>query len=545
MIRELHENLRGICFSLMGRVAPPIFLEGDKFLHEGRFQLPLLLKLKIDDLDPDEILNRLNTRPYPKSKIYIPSPPSQISKPLKQALQGGVVHECLHGLYTCRRNFKIEEIPKKKIKKYPFEFARFCLNVVEDIRIERISHKKHPTFYSHLEALQDYIVEREDREELDEAMKTLLLIRDLGLGYTTPQTLKVLDWYKERNFTLDPKYMKAIEDMELFDETSSFYTTLKLLDYFDSDFDLPEEIKHPEPIEVVSEALAVGREGFKPYSWGEDVIEYIKVLPRLGEIRYLSLFRDIEPYVVEIKNRMKQKIKAHVLRGVQHGLARGSVLSERDPFFVESFLEVKNKQFPTRPYSRVVHNRLPATAVCVLVDESSSTLYMQQHLQHANIALSYLMDSLSVPTFSFGLSTLKEKNIDIPNRNQYTRTYPIHIRIYKDFNESYDFCKVRYTDPHSKGLTPLGEGIEYGLSALKKRSEPRKWLLVLTDGMPDRKEIEGIRNMLASERSVYILGIGITQYAKDVETLFPNSLYVEDPKRLYVKLIEKIEEEYI
>jgi Mg-chelatase subunit ChlD len=85
------------------------------------------------------------------------------------------------------------------------------------------------------------------------------------------------------------------------------------------------------------------------------------------------------------------------------------------------------------------------------------------------------------------------------------------------------------------GSTPLTEALIYGISHLLMTREPRKMLLVLTDGIPnDPMEAEKVLKQCA-EIGIEVHGIGL---GIDIQHLFESSINIQDLKELQARLFK-------
>lgn len=149
----------------------------------------------------------------PKKRIVVAETPERVSTRLAMALNGGVLHESAHLLYTCQRDLEVDEMYNIVVRLWCVvkdwsKYQRLLLqwiNLVEDIVIERRLRRDFANTHNDLADLQDLILKMEGKDDkVDEwrANATALSVvggafRDIGLGYNTVLARKAIGLYKE------------------------------------------------------------------------------------------------------------------------------------------------------------------------------------------------------------------------------------------------------------------------------------------------------------------------------------------------------------
>ena len=151
---------------------------------------------------------RINTSP--SKKIVIQTIPDVLTQRMIMALNGGLLHESAHLLYTHQARLDWKEMCKMvlplwgKVKDWSKMQGALLswTNLIEDIRIERLLRKNYANTATQLADLQDLILRMEGHEDgkFEGNAKALQVIcgtfRDIGLGYNTVLGRKAINSYK-------------------------------------------------------------------------------------------------------------------------------------------------------------------------------------------------------------------------------------------------------------------------------------------------------------------------------------------------------------
>lgn len=150
----------------------------------------------------------------PKVKIVVAETPEKVSPRMAMALNGGVLHESAHLLYTMQEDLDADTMwsivaPRWAIVKDWSKYQGLLLqwiNLVEDIVIERALRRNFVNTHNDLADLQDLILKMEGKdddkvEQWREKATPLSIVggafRDIGLGYNTVLGRKAIALYKE------------------------------------------------------------------------------------------------------------------------------------------------------------------------------------------------------------------------------------------------------------------------------------------------------------------------------------------------------------
>lgn len=147
----------------------------------------------------------------PQKKIVIQAIPDVLTQRMVMALNGGLLHESAHLLYTYQGRLDVNRMCSivlplwAKVKNWG-KMQQALLswtNLIEDIRIERLLRQNYANTMTQLADLQDLILRMEGHEDgkFESKAKALQVIcgafRDIGLGYNTVLGRKAIASYKK------------------------------------------------------------------------------------------------------------------------------------------------------------------------------------------------------------------------------------------------------------------------------------------------------------------------------------------------------------
>lgn len=212
-----------------------------------------------------------------------------------------------------------------------------------------------------------------------------------------------------------------------------------------------------------------------------------------------------------------------------------------------------------RVFKQKIEHKSINTAITLLVDLSGS---MSGGKDRCAISAAYLfaniLDRLKIPCEVLGFSTGDMKTHNIPqeicdDRCEY-RTEAVKIGIFKSFGERLTtnvlgrFCHFYSgnNDRRYYNCNDDGESILMALTRLAARTEQRKMIFVLSDGMPNvsgccGSEIRHLKNVVKEierEKNYEIYGIGIQTSA--VKKFYSNYSVLDKPEDLSKVIIEQL-----
>lgn len=223
--RQIH---RASVMALLGRQAPPVRSRGSRFYNVDRWTARFLVleMCKWAKENPGciptmdiitEWCRAANASQVAFREIVIAATPDHLPIRTAMALTGGAYHECLHTLFSCRRNLKPSEVAKIILPRWAkvADWSRFYgliqewSNVIEDIRIERRGREDYPGIEIKMHDLQDFVLKQEQagRDQVrahggktNGALGVITCtFRDFGLGYVTDIQKVALEGYKQTN----------------------------------------------------------------------------------------------------------------------------------------------------------------------------------------------------------------------------------------------------------------------------------------------------------------------------------------------------------
>ncbi len=182
----------------------------------------------------------------------------------------------------------------------------------------------------------------------------------------------------------------------------------------------------------------------------------------------------------------------------------------------------------TRVFVAVNEHQAPNTAVHLLVDVSGSMdeAVAQTNLTRCRLALD------SAVALSVALESIRGVNPAVtafPGIDAYVQVLQRHgervARVAGRFGQ------------HPRGGTPMYEALWYVATQLVLQKEPRKLLIVLTDGDPSRPaNVKRLVGELESRGGIEIYGVGIATMA--VKNLFRSHRVINDVRELRTALFE-------
>lgn len=271
----------------------------------------------------------------------------------------------------------------------------------------------------------------------------------------------------------------------------------------------------------------------------QDVFETIKSILTLEQDRVLDRVMPVaeEPYFYERRGlALFDKVKSESLkiRVALQGLVQSQNINRIKPSH-RGRINGKRLHRLTcgeiKVFQRGVIKPVPNTALHVLVDKSLSMDYPMQDSQgnalgsrmpialEASLALALALEGLS--GVNPGITAFPGEDVDT------VYTLLRHGQRVKPRAGAFTL------DP--SGTTPLTEAIWYGASALLGCPEPRKVLMVISDGQPDCQisALEILQRCRASGIETVGIGLGI-----EVSHLFPVSIMIQDFRDLRGQLFE-------
>lgn len=270
--------------------------------------------------------------------------------------------------------------------------------------------------------------------------------------------------------------------------------------------------------------LRKGEDPWHPYSTQGD--NFIPVKATKGSVKpdLLRLRRQSNTLRLRLATLFKMRQQIQEI----HGLPEGSELSE--DFMVSSYVELRHGVVPSRPWKDVT-DRMEVTIDAVTVLDQSGSMGSQVNvLRDTALMLNDALAGLQAKTFILGFESGKQgyKLSENDHLRGYHRTNSTDFNIFKTWEMPWEKAQNNLTNINISGSTPMSDGVQLGLSLLRKRKSRFRFLFVVTDGQPDYNHQKVINRQLrlATEAGFFVVGIGIGEEAKYVQQLFPHHVWV-------------------
>lgn len=217
--RTLWTDHRATAFSLMGEKAPPVHSKGEGFAHMDWWTARILVRViaawahenpgcQPTPMDVSKWVTQVNGYPRPDPQIVIARTPMILTLKVAKALKGGLIHELLHGVFTCKRYLTTREVAAIVLPRWARipDWSRYAShllswdNLVEDIRIERCGCSRFPGIRQRLIAVNDYVLDKETPHLTANPLTVIQgAFRGIGKGYNTDLQKEALRRYHSLN----------------------------------------------------------------------------------------------------------------------------------------------------------------------------------------------------------------------------------------------------------------------------------------------------------------------------------------------------------
>lgn len=498
--------------------------------------------------------------------ITLPVLPDDAPDELLEAVQGYLDHETAHIIFT---DFKLFADPKLN------EEQRFCLNTVEDVRIEEAMGKLFPGTPYNLRKCHTWVASKlaENWNEINQFKRACAAYfyyekfgdqEEFYRDVVDPKTkelvekcVKAVGTYDNINTTQDAidgglrmyEVLKEEAQQEKKERESREEQQKKLriqgpgqqlgkdgkpiiTSIGELGIELSKEAS--ELIEAVGKAL-----GGYSYQHGQEEGSYL-VYTTAGDTtqpmpdgnlskngQNLKRLREESREMTNvIKTRLVNALRAMSKRRWLGGKEEGKLDSRRLHHAVIGTSDNVYKQLTEKMHLN--------TVVGLAIDHSGSMYGNKLELAgKAAIVLGDALNTLRIPFMVYGYST--ESPVETPkDTSPYARWGRLWIRYYRDFEESWDKGAVRLAGSmeNCKNNTFDAESVKHGIRRLMLRPEKRKILLVLNDGMP----YPGFGNVgrcqqhlhdvvqSAKAQGVEVVAFGIED--DDVKRYYPNHVVI-------------------
>lgn len=612
---------RASVISILGSKAPRVCSHGERFFNYDRWTLRSFVQHLfrwvrsnpsevLDESSLAEVLAAVNQEVCSDPRIVIASTPSNLPPALAQALIGGAYHEAWHTLYDRRSPILLSEVSQPILTRADLfsngslyeQFLTEWLELLMDIRIERLGGFQFPATRPRLIALQELILEQERIQRRGGQSLGFLGVlhctfRETGLGYVSEAVRGALETYRHENASafeivvrgplrplLDratkPRVRDDLEPLFLSLEIASTLSTVLDLrtllteayeeDQNSEDRVRPTDLMEKEGVGSVeasirfldsSRALEKGvsslfaekeknlKEGekvWRPYR--QDLDEVLLVKPSsYGKEHDDAIVRRVLHTVRQETCYYRARLYS-VIRGLEevskeHGSPYGNEIS--DQYLIETVCSLREGFYPRRAFVVDGQQMETSTAVAIVLDQSISMIGRLGLVTALLVSLTEPFDTLgcAVQVSGFRDGTECPESPDLPKSGgMFHRVHGVDQDLYKLFDEPFKQVRWRFARTRCGGQTPMADGIQFALEGLQRRPEKNKLLFVITDGLPDESHEPVVKYQLrvSRRRSVHVIGVGIGKGAEYVRGLFREAVWSEKMHDLPSLLVKKL-----
>lgn len=288
---------------------------------------------------------------------------------------------------------------------------------------------------------------------------------------------------------------------------------------------------------------------WRPWTTAMDIVQPVEPT-REGkaqdDVRAKALLNSVRVETSFLRARLRAILQAAQQRSITHGVPKGHEISER--MLVSSVASLKSGKRPDRAYLKMSDRTDTSIAAVIELDQSSS-MSSPLKLQNASkcmIAIAEPLDALGGAVMAVGFrdGPADTNNIewDQVQDNGCHRVHGICHDVFKSFSERFLSVRWRFANTRAVGGTPMSDGIQFGLDALRLRTETHRILFVITDGDPNPGHTEVIRRQLrlSAKNNILIIGVGIGKDSMNVMKLFPNHVWADKIEELPALLVAKL-----
>jgi len=286
--------------------------------------------------------------------------------------------------------------------------------------------------------------------------------------------------------------------------------------------------------EVMRVTPVAGEMMWNPVSVANDTT--VSVRPRQGVAQpiHRSIMQTIGYARAQLRNILLAQ-QWHVEE--HHGLRQGPMLSPLR--IAETGAALWMGEAPTSAFFEVTEGRDISAAAVIVLDESPSMDGSLEGTVGGTLAFIEPLESIGGKSLVVGIQD-KAPYSHGATRDHH-RNYAVLYRIYKTWEQTVRGCLDSLGNYKTGGGgTPLADGIYFGLLQILQRQESHRFLVVITDGLPNHNDVKVIRHLIrvAEENHIRIIGVGIGDYMTGVETLFHDVVVVPRAQDLPVPMVK-------
>jgi hypothetical protein len=283
--------------------------------------------------------------------------------------------------------------------------------------------------------------------------------------------------------------------------------------------------------------LKRGEKPWCPYTLEEDKILLVSPGNRDAANALMAETRGMTSF---LSARLRTVLLAQMIAEIEHGHRKGIRLSPRT--LVDSKASLMGGEYPRRAFTLETEGLEVSFSASIVIDQSGSMDNQQGWMTRCLLALAVPLDRLDCPTLIAGFQRGTYGRRTPTDARQYHRTGGVRINMFKPFGRPLRSVLPKLANIQTSGGTPMADGIQFGLHALRDRPETHRVMFVITDGAPDGGHVPVIQwqKRMAKESGIHIVGIGVGTGARRVCSLFEDYIWVpafeQLPNPLLVKL---------
>lgn len=474
--------------------------------------------------------------------IYLPSLPENASPEAAQALQGYLDHEAAHVLYTdfSRVNKKFKGLSNAE---------KQCVNMLEDVRIETIMERTFPGSRVNLKQSSDLVSSQlisqwEDLSKFAQASCAYIYKARYGEDAPVYQAAspEIKEYVGKCENVIKKMPKSTGEVIELFPKV--FKILKPLLDESDEDSeDTYSQARKAVLVQAIDESAVTTTDYYRIFSTKNDTL-----IPP-ASTHNTSLATSLrDPSITGATRVLQAKLQGAFTTQVRRRWISTDVPGKLNPKRLYRAVTGATNLYKSRTTNIGLD-----TAVCLAIDHSGSMFGPRIDLAaKAALALGDVLHRLKVPFCVYGYST--KRGYTTPSdedKHKYSRWNNLWLKMYGDFRTPWTQVAPELAHAHSstKLNTLDGESILFGARKLLARQEPRKVLLLFTDGYTNpgadghRGDCEGHQQRII--KAVEAAGIEIIAFGIQsdyVANWYQNYVVIEDLNDLTKEPLRKLKE---
>jgi hypothetical protein len=294
--------------------------------------------------------------------------------------------------------------------------------------------------------------------------------------------------------------------------------------------------------------LKVGEKMWRPYDLSLDSVGVVR--PSGGGVSEddalaMRILRAVRQECGYFRTRLQTIVRAMEMGGEEHGVPEGVDLS--DHHLIDTVEELRDGQYPTRPFFRAGEKKRVSLAAHVVLDQSISMITRLGAATALLLAVVEPLDGLGCAVQVSGFIDGRKAESDEEFKaagglKVYHRLHGVHQDVFKLFDEPFRQVRWRFARTRSWGTTPMADGVQFAIESLNRRKEGHRLILVITDGRPNEghEEVIQLQLRLCGSAGIHVVGVGVGPGAQYVCDLFQDHVWAPDFPSLPRLLVRKL-----